>query len=196
SDASALGPVGPAVRKRPVVKVPVNQVGYERTGPKSAVVATNFFPADKPERWLEVRPERGQAALRVPLAASRIYDGDTADWGSYYWRGDFSALQRPGTYRALAHFGDAQGESFPFVVADRALLNGTGRLAVDFFFVQRCGFAVPGWHGPCHLDDALLPDGTHIDATGGWHSAGDYNKIMYENGDGGVAYALLQLNDA
>jgi len=71
------------------------------------------------------------------------------------------------------------------------LVNETAQSAVDFFFIQRCGFAVPGWHKACHLDDANLPDGTHIDATGGWHSAGDYNKLMYENGDGGVVFALL-----
>jgi hypothetical protein len=35
---------------------------------------------------------------------------------------------------------------------------------------------VPGWHAPCHLDDARLPDGSHLDATGGWHDGGDYNK--------------------
>ena len=70
-------------------------------------------------------------------------------------------------------------------------MKETAQNAVDFFFIQRCGFAVPAWHKACHLDDAKLPDGTHIDATGGWHSAGDYNKLMYENGDGGVVFALL-----
>ena len=72
------------------------------------------------------------------------------------------------------------------------MLQQTAEYAVDFFFIQRCGFDVPGWHKPCHLDDAKLPDGAHIDATGGWHSAGDYNKLMYEHGDGGVVFALLK----
>jgi hypothetical protein len=63
---------------------------------------------------------------------------------------------------------------------------------VDFFFVQRCGFDVPGWHKACHLDDAKLPDGTHVDVTGGWHSAGDYNKPMWQFGDSGVTYALAR----
>src|SRR5262249_26874119 len=120
----------------------------------------------------------------------------TADWGSYFWRGDFSALRRPGRYRAVALVGKVRGESFPFTVSERAVLRGTGKLGVDFFFVQRCGCDVPGWHPACHLDDARLPDGSPIDATGGWHSAGDYNKLMYENGDGGVAYALLKAYDA
>ena len=67
-----------------------------------------------------------------------------------------------------------------------AILKQTAADAVDFFFVQRCGFDVPGWHKACHLDDAKLPDGTHLDVTGGWHSAGDYNKPMWQFGDSGV----------
>jgi hypothetical protein len=194
-DDFSLVPAAPARDKNPVVQVLVNQVGYDSAGPKSAVVATNFFPAESTRGWLEVRSEAGKSVARVPLSAARIHDGDTADWGSYFWRGDFSSFRRPGRYRAVAEIGGARGESFPFVVGDHAVLRGTGRLGVDFFFVQRCGFDVPGWHKACHMDDAKLPDGTHIDVTGGWHSAGDYNKLMYENGDGGVAYALLKAYD-
>jgi hypothetical protein len=195
-DDFSLTSAAPARQKRPVVQVFVNQVGYERAGPKSAVVATNFYPKESAHGWLEVVSESNGIVTRAPLSAARIYDADTADWGSYFWRGDFSSLSRPGRYRAVARVGGVRGESFRFVVGDDAVLRGTGKLGVDFFFVQRCGFAVPGWHKACHLDDALLPDGTHIDATGGWHSAGDYNKIMYENGDGGVAYALFKAYDA
>jgi hypothetical protein len=46
------------------------------------------------------------------------------------------------------------------------------------------------------IHTARLPDGRHIDAVGGWHSAGDYNKLMYENGDGGCVYALLNALEA
>ena len=90
----------------------------------------------------------------------------------------------------------APGESVPFKIGRGEVLRETAQSAVDFFFIQRCGFNVPGWHKPCHLDDAKLPDGTHIDAIGGWHSAGDYNKLMYEHGDGGVVFALLSALNA
>src|SRR5207302_2959538 len=98
---------------------------------------------------------------------------------------------QPGNYRLAARAAGTRGESPPFQIGRDILLKETAQNAVDFFFIQRCGFAVPAWHKECHLDDAKLPDGTHIDATGGWHSAGDYNKLMYENGDGGVVFALL-----
>lgn len=195
-DDFSLMPSAPAQRKEPVVQVFVNQVGYERTGPKSAVVASNFFPKDAPTASIAVVNETGKSILTRTVTADRIHNGLQADWGSYFWRADFSSLRKPGRYRVVARVGGARGESFPFTVEDHAVLHGTGKLGVEFFYHQRCGFEVPGWYKACHLDDARLPDGTHIDATGGWHSAGDYNKIMYENGDGGVAYALLKAHDA
>src|SRR5207245_2177035 len=105
------------------------------------------------------------------------------------WRG-------AGQFRAQAQFGKAHAESVAFVIGPGEVLQQTAQSAVDFFFVQRCGCTVPGWHKPCHLDDAKLTNGQHIDATGGWHSAGDYNKLMYEHGDGGVVFALVHAFEA
>ena len=187
-----FSPQQPARNTKPIVRVHVNQVGHEPDGPKSLVVATNFFPTTSPAGTIEVISQAGAHLLQIPLRCSgRIHDGTPADWGGYYWPADFSNLRQPGIYRAVARVGGVRGESPPFEIGRNVLARRTADLAVQFFFVQRCGFDVPGWHKPCHLDDARLPDGKHLDATGGWHSAGDYNKIMYENGDGGCAYALL-----
>ncbi len=184
-----------AQSRKPVIRVFVNQASYGRVGPKSAVVATNFFPTDNPKTTLEILDNSGKAVASSSMQASRIHDGESADWGSYFWRGDFSSLQKSGRYRAVCRIGSSSGSSVSFTIGDNALIEATGKLCVDFFFVQRCGYDVPGWHHACHLDDARLPGGEHIDATGGWHSAGDYNKIIYENGDGGVAYALMKAFD-
>ena len=188
-----FSPAAPARLRQPLVRVHANQVGYALAGPKSLVVATNFFPAGSAAGRLRIVDERGRAALELPLRCSgRIHEGLADDWGWYFWRADFSGLRRAGTWRAVAEVGEARGVSPPFGVGKGLLVQRTARGAVDFFYVQRCGYAVPGWHAACHLDDARLPDGSHLEATGGWHSAGDYNKIMYENGDGGVAFALLE----
>ena len=184
--------VEPAVNHRPVVEVHVNQVGYESAWPKSAVVATSFMPSRAVDATLHVFTTNGRRVLTVPLVPTgRIHEGEASDWGAYYWRADFTGLREPGNYRAVARIGSARGESCVFEVGDGVLHRTTVPMGSEFFYVQRCGFDVPGWHRACHLDDARLPDGTHIDATGGWHSAGDYNKLMYENGDGGCAFALL-----
>jgi hypothetical protein len=176
---------------RRIVRVFANQVGYESAGPKSAVVATNFFPADRATLRAGVIGADGQPALQIDVPCQgRIHSGRADDWGWYFWRVDFSELDRAGTFRVTATLGDARGESFPFVVGPGAVLDRTAADAVDFFYVQRCGCEVPGWHRACHLDDARLPDGTHVNATGGWHSAGDYNKPMWQFGDSGACYAL------
>jgi len=178
--------------QQPRVRVFVNQVGYEQHGPKSLVVAANFFPSDS-SASLQLLTPTGKSVWEHNVPCSgRIYSGTPDDWGWYFWRMDFSSARGEGQFRARARLNGVQGESFPFKVGRGEVLRETAKSAVDFFFIQRCGFDVPGWHKPCHLDDAKLPDGTHINAIGGWHSAGDYNKLMYEHGDGGVVFALLK----
>lgn len=179
------------------VRVFVNQVGYDQAGPKSAVIAANFYPADGLASFKLLTP-LGKAPWKKTFpCAGRIYTGTDDDWGWYFWRADFSDCHDAGQFRGHAQVDGIASDSAPFAVGAGTVLGQTARSSVDFFFIQRCGFDVPGWHKPCHLDDAKLPDGTQIDATGGWHSAGDYNKLMYEHGDGGVAFALLNaLNNA
>ena len=167
-------------------------MGYDLAGPKTAVVAANFLPDPGTELSVQLLNDQGNVAWKQNvLYAGRVYVGKTDDWGWYFWRADFSNFRRKGNYRITAQADGAQAQSPPFQIERDVLLKETAKNAVDFFFIQRCGYAVPDWHKACHLDDANLPDGTHIDATGGWHSAGDYNKLMYENGDGGVVFALL-----
>ncbi|MBI2928253.1 MAG: glycoside hydrolase family 9 protein, partial [Verrucomicrobia bacterium] len=179
--------------RRPRVRVFVNQIGYEQAGPKSAVVAANFLPRDRSAVTFKLRTPIGKVVWKKDVPCSgRVYGGTDDDWGWYFWRADFSAWRGAGQFRASAQVGEASGESVLFFVGRGVLLRETAQSAVDFFFIQRCGFEVPGWHKPCHLDDAKAPDGSHLDVTGGWHSAGDYNKLMYEHGDGGVVFALLK----
>lgn len=174
------------------VQVFVNQIGYELAGPKSAVIAANFLPAGGADLKVQLLTAPGKVAWQQSMPCmGRVAGGSTNDWGWYFWRADFSKVRKPGVFRVVAQAEATRSESPPFQIERNILLKATARSAVDFFFIQRCGFEVPGWHKACHLDDANLPDGTHLDATGGWHSAGDYNKLMYENGDGGVAFALL-----
>ncbi|HTM55505.1 MAG TPA: glycoside hydrolase family 9 protein [Pirellulales bacterium] len=183
---------------KPIARVLVNQVGYDLGGPKSAVVATNFFPRDRDQLTVQLIDASGSVQLTKNVSCNgRIYSGTPDDWGWYFWRADFSQCKQAGTYRIAIATPEVQCESIPFVVERGAILNHTAKSAVDFFFIQRCGFEVPGWHKACHLDDATLSDGTHVDVTGGWHSAGDYNKPMWQFGDSGACYALAAaLEDA
>lgn len=106
-------------------------------------------------------------------------------WNCFARGIDFTPLQTEGQFQIWV--GDERSPRFRIGPQEPAA--GTLHEGVEFFFVQRCGMAVPGWHGACHLDDALLPDGTYRDATGGWHDAGDYNK--YNGHTPLAAFSLL-----
>jgi hypothetical protein len=130
-----------------------------------------------------------------PLTSrDKIHGGGGDDWGARYWTGDFSKLTAPGKYRASVQVGSAPVYSFPFRIGDELIFRETAMPAANFFSFQRCGCAVPGLHAACHLDDAKIPDGKggHIDATGGWHDAGDLNK--YASIACRTVHALIVLN--
>lgn len=94
------------------------------------------------------------------------------DWGTYYIA-DFSDFAIPGIYLITLN---NEYNSVPFHIRED-LYSRTLRKAFDYIHIQRCGQAVPGYHGPCHLDDARRRDtGEHVDTTGGWHDAGDLRK--------------------
>jgi hypothetical protein len=98
------------------------------------------------------------------------------------WRvGDFSALEKPGVYRAVlagADSGSPSAWSFPFVVSD-GVWSRLPALFLDYLHSQRCGEFENELRGPCHLDDGVRSDtGAAVDATGAWHDAGDLRKWM------------------
>jgi hypothetical protein len=102
-------------------------------------------------------------------------------WDNVYWKGDFSNFEQNGRFFVELVLATRSGRtrtirSYKFGITRDLLRQQTLIPAAKFFYYQRCGFSVPGWHAQCHLDDGLLPDGTYIDASGGWHDAGDYNK--------------------
>ncbi|MBI3736907.1 glycoside hydrolase family 9 protein [Candidatus Sumerlaeota bacterium] len=174
---------------RPSVKVLVNQVGYDLGGPKSAVIAANVFDP-LPARIQILDQDNNPVAEVAARCAGRIYGQDDADWGWYFWRADFSSFHQKGKFKLEAGMGGASGESYPFEIAEDLHFSRCAPMDVKFFHGQRCGVEVPGVHAACHLDDAKMPGGSHRDLTGGWHSAGDYNKLAWEYGDGAATYAL------
>jgi outer membrane protein assembly factor BamB len=152
----------------------VNQVGYDVGAPKLFTAQSNFKADDAS---FELVDEQGATVFKAPLvAAGRITGAHGHDWGYEYWRGDFSSFDTPGAYRVRMVLDGSEDTSWPFEVAPEAVWTGTSRPAYRFFYYQRCGMAIPGFHGACHLDDAVSEDGKQqFDLAGGWHDAGDYN---------------------
>ncbi|GMV99848.1 MAG: hypothetical protein AMXMBFR84_09870 [Candidatus Hydrogenedentota bacterium] len=185
------------ITDRPFVRVTVNQVGYDAQGPKRAIVQTNFKPGEGESARAQLVGGGGETVAEVPLTyAGRMIGAGEQDWGWHFWHVDFSNQEAEGLYRVKAKAGELEAESHEFRIGEDVLFRETASANAEFFYIQRCGMAIPGWHGACHLDDAKLPSGEHKDLTGGWHSAGDYNKLNWEYGDGGVAYALMTAYEA
>jgi hypothetical protein len=169
--AASLTFLAPMVRAdidQPTIKVLVNQAGYNTERPKRILLQTNFEPAE----IADFEVVRGDMTIGSGVwRGTRKIDA----WGLWYRAGDLPAAP-PGEYVVRVRWRGSLADSAPFRIEPRRLVKWTGPLATRFFYIQRCGCDVPGWHGPCHMDDARLVDGSHRDLAGGWHDAGDYNK--------------------
>jgi len=151
----------------------INQVGYDIGAPKAFNAATNFAAETAPFELVD--SEGGVRFSGMLSHQGRITGAYGNDWGSEFWRGDFSEFNMPGTYRIRIRLGGVTALSWPFEIAENLIFNRTARPAYRFFYYQRCGMEIPGFHKACHLDDAIGPDGTQYELWGGWHDAGDYN---------------------
>ncbi|MCC6490472.1 MAG: glycoside hydrolase family 9 protein [Candidatus Hydrogenedentes bacterium] len=161
--------------RKPQLRVAVNQAGYDTGAPKRFTAWSSFDFAG-PATFSLVDPA-GQAVFEGELKPEgRITGAYGSDWGYHYWRGDFSSFDVSGQYHIRVTVGALESRSWPFTIGEQVLWNTTARPAYRFFYFQRCGCEVPGFHGACHLDDAASPDGTRqYSLSGGWHDAGDYN---------------------
>jgi hypothetical protein len=160
------------MQRAPGQQVLVDQLGFEtRSVTKLAVLqSASPLPATPVARLIEL------ANFREVLRGEWQSCDPIADWDRCHWTFDFSAITNRGRYVVAAGEGKAASFSPPFTIGDDLLRQQTAEPGYRFFYYQRCGTAVPGFHAACHLDDARMPDGTHRDLAGGWHDAGDYNK--------------------
>ena len=100
---------------------------------------------------------------------------------------DFTPFDVPGEYCIQA--GDRR--SRPFRIGSR-VWDRTIEKVINFYFQERCGFAVPGVHGVCHTDVFCEANGKRIRAAAGaWHDAGDLSVPGSRCAQS--AYAMLQL---
>jgi endoglucanase len=149
----------------------INQVGYLAADTKIAIAFSRT-------------PLRGDFVLRS--AAHRVvFRGPLQtvappNWGGkfpYYYELDFSTYRQPGRY--VAELEDSSTISQEFSIGpyppyqDELLL---------FMRQQRCGYN-PYLDMVCHMRDgrtvyAPVPDGSFMDASGGWHDAGDQLKYL------------------
>ena len=166
----SLPPVPARARDDAKLYVRVNQLGY-RTG--DVKVALAFSSGALPGRFSVIGVEDGRVAFEGE--ARRVAGG----WGQFAAHAelDFTGLRKSGRY--LLRLGGAESASFEVGAAVYAGLPDT---LLEFMRQQRCGYN-PFLDAVCHPFDgrtAYGPEaaGTYLDATGGWHDAGDQLKYL------------------
>jgi hypothetical protein len=162
---------------------------YSSETPNIIVNHSGFFIRDKKKA---VFPDCGEKVFEIQDMAQNASEalGQYENWKTVFrgsltavenpWgkslTGDFSALQAPGIYRAV--LPNDKGRSYIFPIHD-GVLSGLPRQFLDYLHFNRCGNFENEQRGPCHLDDGILSKtGQPIDASGGWHDAGDTRKWM------------------
>jgi len=148
--------------------------GYPRGGPKAA-----FASGLVAEEFELIDTASGKAVLRKPV---RTIEAPTGPFAVL----DFSEHQAEGTYRLRA----GKIETRPFRIA-ADVWRRTLWKALNFLYVQRCGFDVPGVHGVCHADWRARHGDKTIVINGGWHDAGDMSQGPVNTGE--VDFALFDL---
>ncbi len=156
-------------------RIALCHTGYRPGAPKVALVG------GPPAGTFAVENAAGKAVLTGEVRRRPVPAGQ-GELGVM----DFSELAEPGTYR----LGVGGLRSRPFRVAED-IWERTIWKAVNFFYVERCGAAVPGVHDVCHADFRCEHGGRTIVINGGWHDAGDLSQGLINTSE--ATYAMFEL---
>ena len=156
-------------------KLLVDQVGYELTAAKQAVVSADATQSLHEFQVVEASDDK------VVLTGTLQDTGPVAKWGDkHYWRADFSALKTPGRYYLQLRDHATCVRSDEFLVQHDVLERNTFSNVIYYFKGQRASGAMD------KVDRHLpRPDGKPgtLDIHGGWYDAtGDYGiHLSHQN---------------
>lgn len=156
-----------------VAQIRLNQAGYQPGDVKKAVV----FSKKPLEGFvaLEYAESGKPALLRTPLRPIT-----PSPWGGdfdHYYELDLSSMRTLGRYRLRLETSGITSREFSI-----GPYPGYHEDLLFFMRQQRCGYN-PFLDMACHGRDgrsfyAPFPDETYVDASGGWHDAGDQLKYL------------------
>jgi hypothetical protein len=157
--------------------ITVNQVGFLPGERKRAVVAAPDLV--RGGKFLIVKnSDRRSVCYGGGLTVYERTDGEDADRFQRHFFADFDRFSRPGVYRIVLSDGQT---SAPFAIGGD-VYRRLNPLLLRYFEIQRCGGSAAPSRSHCHSDDGVIDggprDGQRIDASGGWHDAGDYLKFV------------------
>jgi hypothetical protein len=147
----------------------LNQLGFAPHAPKSAII----FSHDPLPQDFRI----------VTVAGTEVFKGKlkpiTGSWSEFTHHAelDFISFTSEGSY--LLEAGATRSSKFTI---NRTINNQLPDQLLEFMRQQRCGYN-PYVDAACHTFDGRTafgpqPPGTYIDASGGWHDAGDQLKYL------------------
>jgi len=172
------------------VELLLSQGGYDVRGVKRAVVFTQtdcggageFILRKASNDYVKSGPLEllGRCPWEYPEEELIVAE---SRWNRTVWVADFSDVREPGRYNLEVVFADGQTQRSPVFDLAAGKYGQIARYVItNYFPTIRCGVEVPGWHPPCHRDDADILQGAkrvgHKAVFGGWHDAGDMNIFL------------------
>ena len=167
------------------IQIIESQAGYTPWSKKEILVRTRKPSTGGSLQLIDSKSEK-------TVFSGKLKNFGKYTWGHYNWIADLSSFSKEGDYvLKVVVEGIGRAESHRIQIK-KGLYSDLARKGLEYCYIQRCGMAIPGWHGACHLDDAAGKDENgneiNVDLTGGWHDAGDYSK--QGNGDCDMVRAL------
>ncbi|SHO63119.1 glycoside hydrolase family 9 protein [Algoriphagus zhangzhouensis] len=167
----------------------VNQIGFLPADSKKAIV----FSPEKIQNNIHLIQYPDSASI-IKIKPKPVESGA---WGDFnYYEIDFSEIENEGEF-FLWH--SASETSSPIFKIGSKAYQGYQEDLLHFMRQQRCGYN-PVLDMVCHEKDGRsffgpMPDSTYVDASGGWHDAGDQLKYLitssYATGHMLMAYTLF-----
>lgn len=194
--ALAVSSAAPALAAPASVRVLINHVGYELKGSKKFVVQSD---QELTSPSFQVVDEQYRTVLAGVPGKLESVDG----WKRWrYWRGDFSSLDRPGTYRI--RFAGPRGDVYsePFAIKEKLLPE---LLMSDLVFYLKSQRSSGVWDRADRKMGFTGSKRAPVDVHGGWYDAsGDvskylthlnYSNFMTPQQTPLVVWALLEASD-
>ncbi len=140
------------------------QIAYSQSGYRTDSTKTAIASSSGARTFSLVRTETGEAVLTKPVEKRHTSLGDFEVM-------DFTEVKTPGSYWIRA----GPLSTPPFPIGDDIWRPSLWK-ALNFFYGERCGTAIPGIHRECHRDWQCEHNGLKLLVNGGWHDAGDLSQ--------------------
>ncbi len=158
------------------LRVLTNQVGYEASKPKHAVVMASTRQSLSSFQLID------EASGKTVYEGKPSFTGPVDKWKDWqFWTLDFTPYFKAGTYRLKVSGAGLAAHSWPFVIGSNVLEKKTLSDILYYFKGQRCAGLLDQADRhlplPTSARNPALPD--TIDVHGGWYDAtGDYGKHL------------------